>query len=46
MITRQSLPRIRPRAHSANVLEYADGRLLVTYFCGSYEGAEDQITPF
>jgi predicted neuraminidase len=44
LLTRQFLPRIRPRAHSANVLEYADGRLLVTYFCGSYEGAEDQIT--
>ena len=37
------LPSIRPRAHSVNLLEYADGRLLATWFTGSSEGMEDQV---
>ena len=41
---KEFLPAIRPRAHSVNVLEYSDGRLLVTWFTGSAEGMEDQIS--
>ena len=37
------LPSIRPRAHSVNLLEYADGRLLATWFTGSSEGTKDQV---
>jgi len=43
MLKRESLPAIRPSAHSANLLEYKDGQLLVTWFSGTVEGAEDQI---
>jgi len=43
MLKRESLPTIRPSAHSNNVLEYTNGRLLVTWFAGSREGTEDQI---
>jgi len=38
------LPVVRPRAHSVNVLEYRDGRLLATWFTGSREGTEDQVS--
>ena len=37
------LPSIRPSAHSLNLLEYTDGRLLATWFTGSREGMEDQV---
>lgn len=40
---RESLPAIRPSAHSANILEHTDGRFLLTWFAGTVEGAEDQI---
>ena len=40
---KELLPQFRPKAHSVNVLEYADGRLLITWFTGTHEGAEDQI---
>ncbi|RLE09943.1 hypothetical protein DRJ00_02905 [Candidatus Aerophobetes bacterium] len=43
MLKREALPAIRPSAHSVNVMEYTDGRLLVTWFSGSVEGSEDQI---
>ncbi len=43
MIIRQSLPVVRPRAHSVNLLEYRDGKVLVTWFAGTSEGAEDQV---
>ena len=41
--TKQFLPVIRPRAHSVNLLEYSDGRLLATWFTGTHEGFEDQV---
>ena len=41
--TKQLLPAIRPRAHSVNLLEYTDGRLLATWFTGTREGNEDQV---
>ena len=37
------LPVVRPKSHSASVLEYTDGRLMVTWFTGTREGTEDQI---
>lgn len=43
MLKRESLPAIRPSAHSVSVLEYTDGRLFLTWFAGTIEGAEDQI---
>lgn len=43
MLRHEALPSIRPSAHSANILECGDGRLLVTWFAGSKEGTEDQI---
>lgn len=43
MSKRESLPAIRPYAHSVNLLEYTDGRLLVTWASGTVEGAEDQV---
>ena len=41
--TKRLLPSIRPKAHSVNLLEYTDGRLLATWFTGSREGVEDQV---
>lgn len=41
--TKQCLPVIRPRAHTVNLLEYSDGRLLATWFTGTREGNEDQV---
>ena len=42
--TKQFLPVIRPRAHSVNLLEYSDGRLLSTWFTGTHEGGRS-ISP-
>lgn len=40
---KQFLPVMRPRAHSVNLLEYNDGRLMATWFTGTREGNEDQV---
>ncbi len=40
---KEFLPSIRPRAHSVNLLEYSDGRLIATWFTGTREGNEDQV---
>ena len=40
---RKSLvPNNRPFAHAPNVLELPHGDILVLWYCGAYEGAEDQ----
>ncbi|MGQ9630534.1 MAG: exo-alpha-sialidase [bacterium] len=38
----EAIPNIRPAAHAANAMELADGSLFAVWYCGSYEGAEDQ----
>lgn len=36
------VPNSRPFAHAPNVLELAGGDIFVLWYCGAYEGAEDQ----
>jgi hypothetical protein len=36
------VPNNRPFAHAPNVLELTDGSIFVLWYCGAYEGAEDQ----
>lgn len=38
----ETIENIRPHGHACNVLEYPEGSLLLAWYCGSYEGAEDQ----
>src|SRR3990170_4473259 len=42
MLEVEDVPNIRPAAHGTNALELSDGSLLALWYCGSYEGAEDQ----
>ncbi|MBM3449565.1 MAG: hypothetical protein FJX78_00975 [Armatimonadetes bacterium] len=39
---RELIGNIMPFAHAANAVALADGTIAVTWYCGSYEGAEDQ----
>lgn len=39
---REAIPNIRPFAHAANAIEQPGGNIFVTWYCGSYEGSEDQ----
>jgi hypothetical protein len=38
----EAVPNLMPFGHAANAIELDDGRMFVTWFCGSYEGSEDQ----
>jgi hypothetical protein len=38
----EDIPNIRPAAHAAKAVETPDGSLLLCWYCGSYEGAEDE----
>jgi len=42
MFGTEAIPNIMPFAHGANAIALQDGRILVTWYCGSYEGSEDQ----
>lgn len=42
MFETEAIENIMPFAHAANVIELEDERIFVLWFCGSYEGAEDQ----
>jgi hypothetical protein len=38
----EDMPNIRPAAHGVSVIEREDGSLFAIWYCGTYEGAEDQ----
>ena len=38
----EDIPNIRPAAHAAKAVQTPDGSLLLCWYCGSYEGAEDE----
>lgn len=42
MFETESIPNIMPLGHAANAIALPDDRLLLTWYCGSYEGGEDQ----
>ena len=42
MFGTEVIQNIMPFGHAANAIELSDGRLFVTWYCGSYEGGEDQ----
>jgi BNR repeat protein len=38
----EPIPNPMPFGHAPNAIELASGEILVTWYCGSYEGSEDQ----
>ncbi|MEM2888959.1 MAG: exo-alpha-sialidase [Candidatus Bathyarchaeia archaeon] len=42
-IKSEIIKNIRPHGHACNVIEHPDFGLYLFWYCGSYEGAEDQI---
>lgn len=38
----EAIPNIMPFGHAANAIELDNGNIFVTWYCGSYEGSEDQ----
>ena len=42
LFEKEPIPNIVPFAHAANALELPDGSIFVVWYCGAYEGAEDQ----
>jgi len=38
----EAIPNLMPFAHAANAIELANGDIFVVWYCGSYEGSEDQ----
>jgi hypothetical protein len=42
MLRTEAIENTMPFAHAANAIELKDGRIFVSWYCASYEGAEDQ----
>jgi hypothetical protein len=42
MLGTEAIENIMPLGHAPNAIELDDGRIFVTWFCASYEGAQDE----